>query len=127
MYECHLTFDSLSNAQLRTLEAYARLCGWKTSFIDGDPALGPGKRFFLTDHNKDAKALFTRMTQAKAGLFLKGISPVREKIEHIIHDTKYDIKIELPHLCTSCKIVELDPQNPSPTCWHCNNLMVDKE
>lgn len=91
MYECHITFENVDSELEVRLLAYASEVGWKTSFIDGDPALGPGKRFFLTSHASNLEDMYVNMRlvsiQAPA-------VPIREKIEQIVHDTKYNLYLE---------------------------------
>lgn len=89
MYECHITYDNVDEYRQECLEQYAFQNGWKTSWIEGDPLLGPGKRMFLTSHSKRLLQLHQKMSDA---LVSRDMPPaVRSKIEHIIHDSKVDL------------------------------------
>lgn len=91
MYECHLTYENVTSGVETVLCNYAAKYGWKTSYIMDDPALGPGKRFFLTMHHDDKALLYALMQKAAMSPELP--EPAREKIEHIIHDTKYNVTL----------------------------------
>ena len=86
MFECHITFENVDAELEGQLVKLAQHHRWKTSFIDGDPALGPGKRFFLTSHDRDCANMFNRMKEVVRSA---PVAPVREKIEEIVYDTKY--------------------------------------
>jgi hypothetical protein len=88
LFECHITYDKISPEEQKLLEEYASKVKWKTSFIEGDPLLGPGVRFFLTCHSADSDQLIRRMREVIRN---SPVKPIREKIEEIIHDTKYGI------------------------------------
>lgn len=103
-YEAHITM-AFPRDQLATLDekggrawmealtemwkTLATEHGWKTSAIDGDPLLGDGVHFYFTAHDRDAGRLLQRMTDLRyAVMAATGLSPVREKIEHVIYDAK---------------------------------------
>jgi hypothetical protein len=88
VYECHLTYENVDEALEVQLEKLAKQRGWKTSYIVGDPALGPGKRFFLTKHSE---LLLILADEMKRTVKKSPVPPVREKIESIVHDTKYGV------------------------------------
>lgn len=91
MYECHITINAESTVQLLWLEALAGDIGWKFSRIDGDPVLGKGVFTYFTRHDTNADRMKSRMQNAVARLSEAGFHVVREKIEHIIYDTKTGI------------------------------------
>lgn len=84
-YECHIT-TTVADAPIAEKIATER--GWKTSEIKRDPVLGDGSHFYLTAHHGEYGVLFVRMTQAAKELREQGCSVLREKIEHIVYDTK---------------------------------------
>lgn len=84
MYECHLTYENTGGYAQGALKRYANENGWKFSAIDGDPALGAGTKLYLTCHDTDLGDIFKKMRGASTTGGLP--TPVREKIEHIVHD-----------------------------------------
>jgi hypothetical protein len=93
MYECHITYEFTDPRTELPLVRYAKKYDWKTSYITDDPALGPGKRFFLTTHDVDLKRIYDKMKQAVNWVELP--KPVRHKIEHVIHDSKYNLFLDV--------------------------------
>ena len=100
-----LTEDDEAHARVRVTalvalwKDLAHYHGWKTSAIDGDPVLGTGVHFYFTAHDKEAERLLRRMTEMRYALAAAtGLAPVREKIEHVIYDTKTgtDWRLKLP-------------------------------
>lgn len=89
MYECHLTYENVTPEAEKRMRFFADVAGWKTSYITDDPTLGPGKRFFLTAHDNDLGVLYAKMKDAAYSDYLP--LPVREKIEHIVHDSKFKL------------------------------------
>lgn len=87
MYECHLTYEGIEpgSSEEEQLLELAQTQGWKSSYVTHDPVLGPGRRFFLTGHSTDLGYLASVMRWMVANSVLP---PAREKIEHIVHDTK---------------------------------------
>jgi hypothetical protein len=92
LFECHITYDKVTPEERQSLEDYAASLKWKTSFIEGDPLLGPGLRMFLTCHSADGDQLYHKM---KDVVLHSPVKLIREKIEEIVHDTKYDIWYEV--------------------------------
>jgi hypothetical protein len=84
-YECHITVprDHLDEAETCVDPGY-----WRSSRIDGDPVLGKQVYGYLTAHDHDLQTLFANMDAAANTLRAAGVVVIREKIEHIIHDTK---------------------------------------
>lgn len=85
MYECHITV-SVAHADIAT--DVAKLFGWKTSEIARDPLLGDDTFFYLTKHDRSGVKLRTNMEVAAMQLEARGVPVLRQKIEHIIFDTK---------------------------------------
>jgi len=84
-YECHVT---TTVAHADAAEALAQEFGWKTSQIQRDPLLGDDTFFYLTKHNADFLTLYQQMTLLVLRMTSDGLPVLREKIEHIIYDTK---------------------------------------
>lgn len=89
-YECHITCHQ---ADAAVATSVAEALHWKTSEIARDPVLGQATYFYLTSHGKTFEHLFGRMREAVAALKAKGLEVVREKIEHIVFDTKLGIGV----------------------------------
>jgi hypothetical protein len=83
MYECHVTLRKPQDT--RELESLALEKQWKTSFIVGDPLLGKEGFFYFTTHHVDYDQIFSKMRSLADRL---GTLVIREKIEHIVYDTK---------------------------------------
>lgn len=88
-YECHITCHQ-SAAEIAT--KVAKALHWKTSEIARDPVLGQATYFYLTSHGATYDQLFERMETAALALRAEGVEVVREKIEHIVYDTKLGLK-----------------------------------
>jgi hypothetical protein len=90
-YECHITVEaSYSSGQRKFLEEIGEANGWKTSFIEGDPDLGKGSRFFFTAHYNNLDAAFEHTEALDWGLRMQGLVVARKKIEEVLMDTKAD-------------------------------------
>lgn len=88
-YECHITVDAGKDAgQIKFLEEIGDANGWKTSFIEGDPDLGKGSRFFFTAHFDDLDYAFGQTEALDWGLRMNGIVVSRKKIEEVVMDTR---------------------------------------
>lgn len=89
-YEAHITFRLDGNCV--EIAEQGELYGWKYSAIQGDPALDDRKTFsYLTRHEDNPTKLFTEMLFIVGELAKVGIFPLRQKIEHIVYDTKSGI------------------------------------
>ena len=84
-YECHITCNRDDHSIVQNVGEPA---GWKFSKIDGDPLLGQKVFCYLTRHHRDFEALKSLMQAMTSALKIVGVEVVREKIEHIIYDTK---------------------------------------
>lgn len=84
-YECHIT-TAVADAEIA--EKIAIEFKWKTSEIKRDPVLGDGSHFYLTAHDTNFHRLYTKMIMTAADLRNIGCAVLREKIEHIVYDTK---------------------------------------
>lgn len=87
-FECHITLD-VADASMG--EEVAKVLHWKTSEIARDPVLGQASYFYLTSHDSTYDRMFMRMKVAVKFLQDRGVKPVRQKIEHIVYDTKLGI------------------------------------
>lgn len=94
MYECHVTLPEMNVHGKAFCNGLAQELGWKTSFIIGDPLLGVNGFFYLTAHNRDSHRLYGKMKELLGRLEREGLEVLREKIEHIVHDTKTNIQLE---------------------------------
>lgn len=84
-YECHIT------CRVRDAEKAAKVAEalhWKTSEIARDPVLGADTYYYLTSHHVSYVTMHARMKVAVQALQAEGVEVVREKIEHIVYDTK---------------------------------------
>lgn len=90
-YECHITCY-LSDAKIAA--SVAQQFGWKTSEIARDPLLGDGTYFYLTKHADDYMTLYVEMSVAVVTLLRSDAFVVRQKIEHIVFDTKTGIDLQ---------------------------------
>lgn len=89
-FEIHVTCPLPSKKDRAVLIKVAKICGWHTSSIKGDPLLGTGSKFYLTAHRKtysDAALVMKLMMQE---LKLQNIKILRSKIEGIMWDKRYD-------------------------------------
>lgn len=84
-YECHITCYT---SQAEAAAEVAKEFHWKTSEIARDPLLGDDTYFYLTSHGATYEQIFTRMKATVDALTLRGVRVAREKIEHIVYDTK---------------------------------------
>lgn len=84
-FECHITVEA-KQSDREALESCGKAFGWKTSFIEGDPDLGAGNRFFFTKHYSDfdtAKAGTNEMAAA-----VQWVGVARKKVEEVLADTR---------------------------------------
>lgn len=84
-YECHITIQ-VKDAEIGEKVAAAHC--WKTSEIKRDPVLGDGSHFYLTRHSKNFLDMVDRMELISAALRKEAVEILRQKIEHIVYDTK---------------------------------------
>lgn len=82
-YEAHITFP---NNLRRKVKRHAG--SWKFSRMLGDPVLGAGKYCYLTTYADNLDRLRVFVDATAASLTLKGIKPLRLKIEEEIYDRK---------------------------------------
>jgi hypothetical protein len=85
MYECHITL-SVKDAVLAS--KLAKDFHWKTSEIARDPVLGDDTYYYLTSHHTNYTDMFVRLRTMVQNLEINNINVIREKIEHIVYDTK---------------------------------------
>lgn len=90
MYECHIT-TTVAHAEEAT--RLAASFGWKTSEIKRDPVLGDGSYFYLTAHHKNFREMYGAMRMVAGELRAAGCGVLREKIEHIVYDTKTGVGV----------------------------------
>lgn len=90
MYECHIT---VTIADAVEAEKIAIEFKWKTSEIKRDPLLGEGSHFYLTAHDANFQRLYTKMIMTAADLRSCFCTVLREKIEHIVYDTKTGVGV----------------------------------
>jgi hypothetical protein len=89
-HECHLTYDVKDAATVESIGVAADL-NFKFSRIDGDPLMGAKPFCYLTAYHENPTILFGLMNAVALALEKVGISPLREKIERIVYDTKTGI------------------------------------
>ncbi len=94
MFEIHFTVRKPDTREAKDkLEAIGRASEWSTSCIDGDPLLGAKPYFYFTDHEHTFEAAHDRRKMLALVLEIEGIEILREKIEHIVYDTKTGIGV----------------------------------
>jgi hypothetical protein len=94
-FECHVTVllndPNVPIGTVRSLGAkVAKELHWSTSEIERDPVLGKDSYFYLTSHDVDLVRMMERMQKARDMARMCGLTIVREKIEVVIHDIRYD-------------------------------------
>jgi len=87
-YECHITVEPSLDFELITLCKLGEIHNWKTSYIEGDPDLGKGSRYFFTKHFNDLDKARENTNNLSDAIFDMDILVVRKKIELVIADTK---------------------------------------
>lgn len=87
-YEIHVTMARPLGAIEIVFDAIAEALSWHTSHISDDPDLGPGDRFYFTTHTETEDEAHQRIDELVEALALHGAEPLREKIEHVVFDTK---------------------------------------
>lgn len=94
LYELHIT---VNKADAEGATRVAKELHWKTSQIDGDPALGAKPFFYLTTYaakpayesdSGERKARYV-LEEGVQALREAGIFVIREKIELIVHDVRH--------------------------------------
>jgi hypothetical protein len=85
-YECHITCRVQDADECKKV---AQALHWKCSQIDGDPVLGKHAFFYLTKHHGNYAVIAFDMGSAVESLRARGVKPLREKIELIMHDKRY--------------------------------------
>lgn len=89
-FEVHLTYEFTEAewpSHSRALDMDGTAAGWSYSKIDGDPAMGTGRRAYLTAHFDT----YSHAKYAMAAMALRTshwAKAARAKIEHVIFDTK---------------------------------------
>ena len=84
-YECHIT-TAVKDSEM--CEKIAESHGWKTSEIKRDPILGDDSHFYLTCHTRDFMEMLEKMRNTAQRLEACGVKVLRQKIEHIIYDSR---------------------------------------
>lgn len=83
-FEIHVTVNRPElSLEVTELEDIAKRHGWKTSMIDGDPALGEKVFFYFTSYAPSMPLAFRKL-EALAGIL--GEKVIRKKIEEIKYD-----------------------------------------
>lgn len=85
-YEIHVTIapEDLKNKQL---QAYCMVGRWSMSQISDDEVIA-GKHGYLTTHKRTLADAHMVINLMHGFLVSLGIRPVREKIEHVVFDTR---------------------------------------
>lgn len=88
-YESHITLIKPENDdEFNKLVDIAEKIGMKSSWITGDPILGPGKYFYISGYSDNFDILYTKVKEASQKLVDAQFKVIREKIEQIMYDTK---------------------------------------
>lgn len=87
--EIHLTFHISQAARVAAL-IEAGFTHWKFSEIQGDPVMGAKPFCYLTTYADDAKSALSRIEHIRPAIRRAEIQLLREKIEVIIHDKRYN-------------------------------------
>lgn len=90
-YECHITVQVKDALQAELLATDATRNGdrWKTSEIKRDPVLGDASHFYLTAHSTTFMDIMQRMHVMSGALQTHSVKVLREKIELIVHDQRF--------------------------------------
>lgn len=94
-FELHITVNADNDTQLtmqKCMAAYNKtrnLGGWSFSRIDGDPVLGAGVKSYLTSYAESFDVALVKLSAMASSLRSEGVQIMREKIELIMHDVRY--------------------------------------
>lgn len=86
-YEIHITLPWLYDSRDQ-LEVLAAAHDWHFSCIEGDPDLGNGNKYYFTRHEATEAEAHAELNSMVGQLMHYNYEPIRQKIEHIIFDTK---------------------------------------
>lgn len=88
-FECHITIprEYADKAAHEMVQAPQK---WSTSNITDDPVLGPGPKFYFTRYDTDYLSAYEWLRDAVIKLQLAGVPVIREKIELIMYDRRFD-------------------------------------
>lgn len=86
-FECHITVEA-TKEQRFALERAGGSFGWKTSFIEGDPDLGKGTRFFFTKHYDNLEEAYGGTEKFAELLTRYDVKIARKKVEEVLLDTR---------------------------------------
>jgi hypothetical protein len=87
-FELHITIPRGFAEKARK---YGEKYGWTGSNITDDPVIGPGPKFYLTRYiTDDIRNAFSALEHMSSVLFQHDIRVIREKIELIMHDRRYE-------------------------------------
>lgn len=88
-FECHITMNKPNTKEeAKLLFNIAEKYKMKTSWITGDPVIGPGKWFYISGYSTSFEELLENMKTAANEIRSLGLEVIREKIEQIMYDTK---------------------------------------
>jgi len=90
-YEIHVTVP-WSPVTQRKFQDLGTEYGWSTSWIDGDPNLGSGRRFYFTRHEPTYMGAMVFMEKLVWKLNQAGHVVLRRKVEQIVFDDKTPIE-----------------------------------
>ena len=85
LFEIHITFNVPEEEKKKELEEFTERMNWKWSYIRNDPVLGKRNFCYATKYASTLEQAkeFIRLFSSEC-VFV----PVRQKIEHIVYDTK---------------------------------------
>ena len=95
-YEIHITSHLPPRRDIeRQYKKLAEEEHWTTSKINGDPNLGAGAKFYFTTYETTLDRAFIKLNIMTDRMRDLRIPIIREKIEHIVFDTKSRVGMEL--------------------------------
>ena len=87
-FECHVTIAP----QFKDfVQMVADKHKFKTSFLEGDIVMGDAKLMYCTCNDKDEDNITKRMNSLVTELLANKVTVLREKIEEIKWDKRYDV------------------------------------
>jgi hypothetical protein len=88
-YECHVTLRP-DPAKREVVERIAYQLQFKTSVLLGDAVMGDERLLYCTGHSADSRKMYERMDALVSALRINGCQVLRQKIEHVILDERFE-------------------------------------
>ena len=88
LFEIHITCFCSQATQAAQVASALK---WKTSEIKRDPVLGNDTYYYLTKYAASLELAHAELRTCVDQLINNKIVVIREKIEHIVHDKRYEL------------------------------------